>query len=299
MDQFMAGDLDAVYERLNYMDPAVRGRLGNNKWGGSADIGGSPRGGGTRLTPAEIAKAAKDALQKPKMSRQALGLLKASLLLGLVIVLAEIMHTYWHAMIAATGIMPLEVIQNPDIGYALLMLAASMTILVMPQFHRWWQFGLAIPAGKTWWWLLPVVVVCGIGGGLWLPLHWRPQWQWLEQLVCYVLLLPLATEVLFRGVLHGLLGKESRVQYGSGPWFLSWPVVGSACLYAGFIGYRLWVTFGTWEAVFTGWTAGNIFGAFAFGIAAGMVRERSHSLLPILFFHQLTVLVIMLMADFA
>ena len=285
MDQFMAGDLEAVYERLNYVDPAVRNKLDNSKWGGSADIGGSPRGVGSKLNPIEIAMAARDAMQKPKMSRQAFGLLKAAVLVAVIVALAEIVQNYWQPLTAAIGDMPIDLIQNSDVGYALVMLIASMAVLVLPYFHKWWQFGIARPLGKTWWWLLPAVVICGIGGGLWLPIHWQTHWQWLDYLICYALVVPLATEVLFRGLLHGLLAKEARVQSSSGPWFLSWPVVGSACLYAGFIGFRLLSTFDSWDVVFTGWTTGNIFGAFAFGIAAGMVRERSQSLLPAIFFH--------------
>ena len=298
MDQFMAGDLEAVYERLNYVDPAVRNKLDNSKWGGSADIGGSPRGVGSKLKPIEIAMAARDAMQKPKMSRQAFDLLKASVLVGVIITLAEILQAYWQSLTATIGVIPTDLIQNPDVGYALVMLTASMAILVLPYFHKWWQFGIARPLGSSWWWLLPAVLICGFGGGLWLPILWQPQLQWLEQLLCYALIVPLATEVLFRGLLHGLLAKESRVQSSNGPWFLSWPVVGSACLYAGFIGFRLLSTFGSWGEVFTGWTTGNIFGAFAFGLAAGMVRERSQSLLPAVFFHGFAAVIVMLIANF-
>jgi hypothetical protein len=69
MDPFMPGDLNAVYKILNFIDPAVRGRSEGNKWGGSSDIGGSPRGnGGTRLDPQEIANACKDAFHNPDFS---------------------------------------------------------------------------------------------------------------------------------------------------------------------------------------------------------------------------------------
>jgi hypothetical protein len=40
--------------------------------------------------------------------------------------------------------------------------------------------------------------------------------------------------------------------------------------------------------VFTAWTTANIFSAFAFGIAAGVVRERSQSILPAFLFHLIT-----------
>ncbi|MBC2742416.1 MAG: hypothetical protein HGJ93_05030 [Desulfosarcina sp.] len=49
MDLFMPVNLEDVYQRLNFMDPAVKGRMGVNRWGGSGDIGGSPRDRGTRF----------------------------------------------------------------------------------------------------------------------------------------------------------------------------------------------------------------------------------------------------------
>jgi len=68
LDPFMPGDLNAVYKILNFIDPAVKGRDEGNKWGGSADIGGSPRGdGGTKLTPQQIVNACRDAFQKPSL----------------------------------------------------------------------------------------------------------------------------------------------------------------------------------------------------------------------------------------
>lgn len=51
VDPFLPTSLNALYERLNTMDPTVsKGQL----WGGSADIGGSPRGVGTGLSWQEI-----------------------------------------------------------------------------------------------------------------------------------------------------------------------------------------------------------------------------------------------------
>lgn len=51
VDAFMPKDLSAVYKSLNRRDP--RSERGN-QWGGSGEIGGSPRGTGTGLTGEEI-----------------------------------------------------------------------------------------------------------------------------------------------------------------------------------------------------------------------------------------------------
>ncbi len=50
-DPFLPTTLDSLYERLNLLDPAV---AGDNRWGGSAEIGGSPRATGSALGLDEI-----------------------------------------------------------------------------------------------------------------------------------------------------------------------------------------------------------------------------------------------------
>jgi hypothetical protein len=103
-----------------------------------------------------------------------------------------------------------------------------------------------------------------------------------------IITIPLAMELLFRSLVHGMLARTARIQHCSSHWFLSWPTVGSAFLYAVFIGYRLLLSSGSLAEVFTAWTTANIFSAFAFGIAAGLVRERSQSILPAFLFHLIT-----------
>ena len=46
--------LGPAYELLNRVDPAVDGRPPGKRWGGSQEIGGSPRGEGTRLAAEEV-----------------------------------------------------------------------------------------------------------------------------------------------------------------------------------------------------------------------------------------------------
>lgn len=56
VDPFLSRDLIALYQALNARDPQARTQSdGNaNLWGGSADIGGSPRQSGSGLSPDEI-----------------------------------------------------------------------------------------------------------------------------------------------------------------------------------------------------------------------------------------------------
>ncbi|MBX3272950.1 MAG: hypothetical protein KF729_21990 [Sandaracinaceae bacterium] len=63
VDAFLPKNLDAVYRALNRADPRARTRGARpNAWGGSGDIGGSPREGGTGLSGPEILAVLADVL---------------------------------------------------------------------------------------------------------------------------------------------------------------------------------------------------------------------------------------------
>jgi len=292
MDPFMPWTLEAAYERLNLIDPAVRCAKATNRWGGSADIGGSPRGTGTQLTPQAIARAFRDALQKPNIKGQAAGLAKTALITAAVVSFGEICRLIW--LLAFADNSPQGLLQNPGFGYAAAIFILTGFILALPKFRKSWRFGSGLPRGKDWWWLLPAVLICGYGGGVWMPLYYQKGMNLFEQSVLFILLVPLSLEFLFRGLALGLLTENAPIQYCESRWFLSWPTVGSAFLYAGAIGYLKLMMTGSPSAVFTHWTFGNIFGAFGFGIAAGMVRERAQSVLAPALFHAIAALVVFL-----
>ncbi len=292
MDLFMPWTLEATYERLNLIDPAVRCAKATNRWGGSADIGGSPRGTGTQLTPRAIARACRDALQKPNIRGQATGLAKTALIIAAVVSVGEIFRLIWSLSFGDNT--PQGLLQNPGFGFTIALCAITAVIFALPYFRKSWRFRVELPRGKDWWWLLPAVLFCGYGGGVWMPPQYQTELQFAAQLVLFVLLAPAAIELLFRGLALGLLTENAPIQYCESRWFLSWPTVGSAFLYAGFIGYVKLVATGSPSAVFTNWTFGNIFGAFAFGIVAGMVRERAQSVLAAALFHALAALVVLL-----
>jgi hypothetical protein len=100
--------------------------------------------------------------------------------------------------------------------------------------------------------------------------------------------IPLGAELLFRSLAHGLLTQGARIQRIDSRWFLSWPLVGSSLLYTGFI---LIITLSTDKALMQPpyWRLAQVLlSAALFGISAGMVRERSQSLFPAIFFHIVT-----------
>jgi len=289
MDLFMPGDLEPVYERLNFLDPAVRGSAKSDRWGGSADIGGSPRAGGTRLSPREIAHACRHAMQKAGIRSRIIGFWKLVGIIGGVVAACEILRFLWPGLAEPN----LGLFQYPLFSADVLLLLLAGALLTFTALQRPWQYGLAFPAGKDWWLILPAVVLFGWMGGTVPPIHSQ---MTLESLVHAVVILPLAAEFLFRGFAHGIIAGEHRIQHSGSSWFLSWPNLVSSVLFALFVGFRA-VTAGAEPAtILTGWGSGNLFAAFAFGAALGMVRERSDSVYSAWLVHAVAALALLLIS---
>src|SRR5439155_5193917 len=65
VNPYLPTSLERVYTHLNLVDPAAGGHRSANRWGGSMEIGGSPRSTGTRLTPTQIAGVCRWAFRAP------------------------------------------------------------------------------------------------------------------------------------------------------------------------------------------------------------------------------------------
>jgi len=62
VDPFLPGSLGLAFKKLNQLDPlATKGEEEENLWGGSDDIGGSPRRGGSGLDGLQVLQAVKEA----------------------------------------------------------------------------------------------------------------------------------------------------------------------------------------------------------------------------------------------
>ena len=290
MDPFMSGDLTKVYQKLNFMDPSVRSRTDNNRWGGSADIGGSPRGVDTEMTPGEIVQACFDAFQKPTLTAHSRQFLIAAAITYIIIVLSEISrrHLFFDALVQWTGINAVFFKTNAGFFIALLILTA-ICLAAFPR-GRFWRYGINLPTGKGWWILLPVMILAASAGGIYMPDQITGFLNLSNAVIYLFITIPLALELLFRGLGHGILTYRSEVQNAKSPWFFSYANVAAAVLYAIFITYL-----NLSPMVFQG--NGQIlpavktfFAAFAFGLAGGFVRERSQSILPVFLFHTLAMI---------
>ncbi len=256
VDPGLPATLEKVYARLNLLDPSGGGNRSANRWGGSAEIGGSPRHTGTRATPELILAACRHAYRRPTSLERAARLVEA--LLGS----------------AAVGCIAL----TPTPALPLLVgLLGGLAYQRAPGLY-----GLRRPSGLDWLWLVPVALAGALLGGVWLPesgaggaLAPPGPAAWLP-----LLTLPLAAEVWFRGLGHGHLASSFPIQHAGGPWFVSVPVVASAVLYAGVVGVLAILAPPVAPAPPLDQAALGSMGALLFGLASGLARERSESLLP-------------------
>jgi membrane protease YdiL (CAAX protease family) len=290
MDIFMPVTLERVYDRLNFIDPAVKYRPNQNHWGGSVEIGGSPREGGTRLTPTEIVNACRDAVQSLGVYRQSVRFLAAAVLMALITAASVAGGHFWPPMAWLAGLERQHVLASPSFGMHLAFLLITVLALVPAASRRPWQFGLSLPVGKIWWALLPLAALGGLAGGV-PPTPMAdditPIWgPWVLSLI----MMPIAVELAFRSLAHGFLAQFARIGRPKGRLLLSWPLTGAALLFAGFI---LWQnTAGIpWAdlraAPFT--HLQPALGAFLLGLVFGFVRERSQSIVAPIIFHMVSV----------
>lgn len=295
MDLFMSKTLDDIYEYLNFMDPAVRYRTRFNKWGGANDIGGSPRESGTALQPAEIARACRAAVRKAGIGQQATRFSTSAILAILIVLCAHIVKLNWDPT-AWLGVgMKTAFWANPDFGFILTLFAASGASLLFIAYCQPWQYGWILPTGNAWWWFLPAAVVTALAGGIWFPGVLSRSDEPLSLVIAATIGAPVAVELLFRSLVHGLAAQTARIQRYDSRWFLSWPTIGSSLLYAFFV---LTVQLSALPSLsdMPAWRIGTTFaGAALFGLTLGMVRERSHSVFPAALFHMVALCAVMVM----
>jgi len=296
MDLFMPVTLEDVYQRLNFMDPTVKGRTGINRWGGSGDIGGSPRDSGTRLSPEQIVSACRDVIEKRSDIRHVKRFLTSAAFALLVVVAAIATGQNWHPLSWFGWDTANICVQTQMFGFHLALLVFSTIMLTVVAWHRPWQFGIMLPTGKDWWLILPFAILCGLTGDILVP---RPSMfiadtptAWIMALV----LIPLSLELLFRSLVHGMMARLATIQDSESKWFFSGPTIGSSLLYVVVVGLQMNTLSAVplMESLTNGILVKYAVVAVIFGLGAGMIRERSHSILPAWLFHAVAVATLLL-----
>lgn len=281
LDQMLPATLDQAYERLNLMDPAAGGGGSRNRWGGSTEIGGSPRSTGTHLTPVQIADAVRQAFRKPTIHDFFSGLVRA-VFIAMAAMLPAVVLIFLGSLPDFRAYIPKETV-FPFAG----ILTVTVGVLFLLEARRApGLYGWRAPTGLGWLAVFPVALIGAAGGGVWIPpsLGSHEGLRHLNELtVSAALFLSAAAEILFRGLILGDLASRLPIQKSGGPWFVSWPTIISSILYAlaSFLpllnspGGQLQIS--EWPLTFAA--------AFVFGITSGIARERSESIIASILLH--------------
>lgn len=259
-DPFLATPLESLYDRLNLLDPVVDS---GNRWGGSDDIGGSPRATGTGLSLDRIMGICSWVYNPPSVGRRLRALVSGVALTTAVIATS----------VAAAG--------RPDAygtaSAVLLGLAAVLTWFgrkILPGY-----LGLRLPRGFGYFGWLPVAAVAAVAGGAWAPLQLALAGTTFGSIGGRFALALLAgvvgIELLMRGVLHGIMVTGFPIMLWSGRRFISVPNLVSSVAFttAVMVCFRPPWWLGEGPVAITAWGVA----ALTMGLICGVVRERSSS----------------------
>jgi hypothetical protein len=288
VDPFLPTNLDDVYERLNLLDGAVSG---SRRWGGSGDIGGSPRGVGTDLAIGEIVDICRWVFQPPTGGRRwataGVGLVIAAVALGVVVLAAGAGSFGPPGLLLATG----------SDGYraaALATLGLGLALVLLGRSRFPGYFGLRTPRRAGFLFLLPLTVGAALCGGAWVPLL-ELEMTGIAGLEGWWMAGAVAAgaggiELLFRGALHGLMTTAYPVPM-NGRRLISVPNAVSGMAYAAAVGLCFlpagWLAAaGSPTGVWAAWLAV----ALLMGLTLGIARERWRSVWAPVALHVVTAL---------
>jgi membrane protease YdiL (CAAX protease family) len=269
-DPFLAANLEDVYLRLNLLDPAAGG---DNRWGGSNEIGGSPRATGTKLSLDSILAICRWVYNPPPAGRR---------LVSVLIALAAAVFGLFLAM-AATGFVGLRASawmpHRVLFAGAGTLFALSLALALLGRSRFPGCFGVRSPRGATYLLALPVTILAALGGGAWAPLNLvmgvDPIRESVWGFVVAVAIGVVGIELLFRGVVHGLMVTTHPIMLWSGRRFISLPTAVSGLLYAAAVGLCYFPPQWLGEGVRV--TGAGVTAALVMGLTLGAVRERSAS----------------------
>jgi len=280
VDRSLPATLEQAYERLNLVDP-VATRSIENRWGGSAEIGFSPRKTQTGLTPEQIIAAVGEAFWVPKFFDVMAALPRALFLAGAALAPA-LGLIFLCNFLRDRGYIATDTVLLSSLALAVpvIILFCSKARLV-PGLYGWRMF-----AHAGWMSVLPAALVGAAIGGAWAPgsLAERVGMDLTHRFSgLTVLLFSLSAELLFRGIVLGQIAARLPIQKNAGLWWHSWPTTISAALYAA-ASLLLFATLSSWQLpVYQSALIGA--GAAIFGVASAIARERSESVLASVLLH--------------
>lgn len=288
VDPFLAAGLDRLYERLNLLDQAV---ADGQRWGGSGDIGGSPRGPGTALGLDEILDVCRWVYQSPSAGRRLAAVLGAAATALVALALAAA---------AGGGAVMVPGLLLADGGWGRPFSAITLALLgiaatALGRRRRPGYYGWRWPRSWGFLALVPVTGLAVAAGGGWVPPAWLAgeggAWSLLG--LATVLAGVLGIELLVHGAAHGILVTAFPVMLTAGRRFVSVPNAVSAVIYAAALLVCLEPP--AWLLTLAGrGTALSIWVpcALIMGLICGSVRERWGSVWAPVALHAVSALIV-------
>ena len=290
VDPYLPTNLEQFYDRLNLLDGAVSE---NQRWGGSGDIGGSPRGVGTDLGFDEIMDICRWVFCAPTSRRR-----WATVGAGLVMVaaaLGTVVFAGGDGSLSSPGLL-LSNGAKDFCASSLALLGLGLMLVLLGRARFPGYFGLRWPRRAGFFLLLPLVLAAAACGAAWVPFHGPvlvgpavvPPW-WMAG---SVLAGAAGIELLLRGALYGLLLTAYPIKL-NGRLSISIPNVVSAAAYAGAVALCFlpadWLSVaGSATVVFAAWMAAS----FLLGLILGVARERWRSVWAPVALHAVTALMV-------
>lgn len=287
VNHFLPVSLEGVYDQLNRADPAAGSPRSGNRWGGSSDIGGSPRGTGTHLSAQEIVEVCSQAYRRPTGLYRVSKIVQGILASGIVL-LAAVTVVFLHGVFRLPFPAIAEVFYSRTNMVAAVFGGLSFVFLMGTAWRGPGYFGIRKPSGADWLYLLPLALVASLAGGAWFPGALAPgralsiDHSWDHVVVA--LSLALSAELLFRGLVQTIPTQAFQTQKSGGRWFVSIPVIVSSLTY---VAWAL-APFDSFSFPSGAFIAA---GTLALGFACGLARERSESLVPPILIHWACLLV--------
>ena len=271
-------DLNKAYNKLNLIDPNVDGRPPEKRWGGSDDIGGSPRPQGSGLSTNDIGKVLYLAYRSQTFFTRFKQIFLTLLsILGLFLTANVGLWLWPHVPFLPYSAYGFDL---PVVLFSLVLLIGSVGIALLYN-HKWrWLFGWRRAVGMDWLLLAPSVLISTVIGGTWLPHHNGV--ESITATIATIAILSLALELTYRGLAYGMLIIDFKVQQVNSPWFVSPLAFITAILYAisTFVSHELNLLDPPLQPDMYGQDAMLFGGAFIAGIGLGMIRERTLSIWP-------------------
>jgi hypothetical protein len=271
VDPFLPTGLDALYDRLNLLDPEATGEA---QWGGSNEIGGSPRGGKTGLSLGEIMFITRWVYQPPSAARRLAAVASGVAGAAAAILIAAIAGGSSLVAGSVPGLMIRGGLSGAAIS-AMVLAVFGIGLTYLGHSRHPGRFGLRRPEGVGFLAALPLTALLAVVGGAWIAVD--PGTSIVFRGAVVLLIAIVGIEALLRGAVHGHLLRVFPVMMGSGRLFVSIPNVVSALIFACAVTACLlppaWLT----ETI-RGWWVVWFGAALILGLICGGVREWWRSL---------------------